>query len=378
MEASASARFMRLALEEARRATGDTSPNPAVGAVIVKRGRVISRGYHRRAGWPHAEIEALRRAGSRARGSTMYVTLEPCAHLGRTPPCCDALIRSGLSRVVVAMKDPNPLTNGRGLARLRRAGVRVEVGLLGEDAQALNAAFCKAITTGLPHVTAKIAQSVDGKIATASGESRWISSSGARALAHRLRREADAVVVGINTVLADNPRLTARDPARASRSNRPIRVIVDSRLRTPPSSRCVSARPGSPVVIATTRSSPSARAALERRGAQVWMFPPGCGAGERGGCVPLALVLRELVKRYGVTSVLIEGGGELVAGALRERLVDRLVWIIAPLIIGGRDSPSSVGGAGIASLREAVRLRHVSVERLGPDLVCRADVVYPS
>ena len=369
---------MRLALDEARRALGDTSPNPVVGAVLVKRGRLISRGHHRRAGWPHAEIEALRRAGSRARGSTLYVTLEPCAHVGRTPPCCDALIRAGVSRVVAAMRDPNPLTNGRGLARLRRAGVRVEVGVLRDEARALNAPFCKTVTAGLPYATAKIAQSFDGKIATACGESRWISSDSARARAHRLRREADAVVVGINTVLADDPRLTARDPARAPRPNRPIRVIVDSRLRTPPSSRCLAARPKAPVIIAATRSSPRARAALERRGATVWMFPPACRAGAGSGCVPLALLLRRLVTDYGVTSVLFEGGGELLAGALEERLIDRLVWIVAPLILGGRQSPSSVGGEGVSSLSEAIRLLHVTVGRAGPDLICQADVVYPS
>ena len=375
MEARASTRFMRRALDEAAKAVGDTSPNPAVGAVLVKNGRVIGRGYHRQAGLPHAEIEALRRAGSRARGSTLYVTLEPCAHVGRTPPCCEALIHAGVSRVVAAMTDPNPLTNGRGLARLRQAGVRVEVGLLQEQARALNAPFCKTITTGLPYVTAKIAQSIDGKIATTRGESNWISSERARALAHRLRREADAVLVGINTVLTDNPRLTARDPARAPRPNRPIRVIVDSRLRTPPSSRCLSARPKAPVVIATTNSSRTARAALERRGAEVRIFPPICDF-ERPR-VPLALLLRRLVTEYGATSTLLEGGGELLAGALRERLVDRVVWIVAPLIIGGRASPSSVGGDGVSSLQQAIQLRNVSVERVGPDLICQADVVYP-
>jgi len=238
------ARHMARALRLARRALGRTSPNPAVGAVVVKDGRVVGQGYHRRAGWPHAEVEALRRAGARARGATLYVTLEPCNHTGRTPPCCDALLAAGIARVVVAAKDPNPVTNGRGMARLRRAGVEVVAGVLEQEARRLNEPFWKAMRSRMPLVVAKIGQSLDGKIATAIGESRWITSLAARRLAHRWRSRADAILIGVNTVLRDDPLLTVRGVVR--RLDRPLKVIVDSRLRTPLRARCFSALGSSP------------------------------------------------------------------------------------------------------------------------------------
>lgn len=221
-------RFMRQAFRLAYRGEGDTSPNPIVGALVVAGGRVVGRGYHRRAGLAHAEIEALRQAGSRARGSTLYVTLEPCNHTGRTGPCCEAIVEAGVARVVASVKDPNPVTNGRGLRRLRRAGVRVTAGVLEAEGRDLIAPFAKYITTRMPWVVAKVAQSVDGKIATRTGESRWISSPDSRDFAHHLRRDADALVIGINSVLADDPRLTARDPRRPARRGRPVKIIVDS------------------------------------------------------------------------------------------------------------------------------------------------------
>ncbi|MBI2885542.1 MAG: bifunctional diaminohydroxyphosphoribosylaminopyrimidine deaminase/5-amino-6-(5-phosphoribosylamino)uracil reductase RibD [Candidatus Omnitrophica bacterium] len=373
MESRASdARFMTRALQLARRAQGDTSPNPMVGAVVVSaRGRIVGAGYHRRAGGPHAEVEALRQAGPHARGATLYVNLEPCRHHGRTPPCCEALIKAGLSRVVAAMRDPNPLTNGRGLARLRRAGIEVALGVGAPEAARLNAPFIKRMTRKLPWVVVKIAQSFDGKIATASRESRWISSPASRRLAHELRRDADAVLVGVNTVRQDDPRLSVRDSARPARPGRPMRVIVDSRLRTPLTSRCLRPTPPAPVIIATTNRSPRAWKPFERLGVRVLAFRP------RRGRVPLRQLCRALSEQFEATSVLIEGGGELVAGALEERLVDRAVWILAPLLVGGRASPSSVGGAGIARLAQAARLRGLQVRRLGPDLVCEAAVVYP-
>ncbi len=371
--ASDDERFMRLALRLAARAIGDTSPNPVVGAVLVKRGRIIGQGYHRQAGLAHAEVEALRKAGERAAmGSTMYVTLEPCHHTGRTPPCCDAIIRAGIRRVVIATKDPNPITNGRGIARLRRAGIRLTVGVLEEDARRLVAPFRKAITTKLPWMIVKIAQSLDGKIAATTGQSRWISSVPARAFTHRLRHQVDAILVGVNTILQDDPDLSARGSRSVARAGRPIVVVVDSHLRTPVSSRCLSDLFPRLAILATTTRAAAKQEPFVRRGIEVVRFPPS-----PDGRVPLRRLCRTLLRRYGITSVLVEGGGEVVASAFAERLVDRLVWVIAPLIIGGRRSPSAVGGEGIARLSQAIRIRDVRVRRLGPDLVLDAAPVYP-
>ncbi len=363
--------YMRLALQAARRGMGQTSPNPAVGAVLVKRGRVIATGYHRRAGLPHAEIEALKQAGIRAHGSTMYVTLEPCNHVGRTPPCCDALIAAGVKRVVIAMNDPNPLTNGRGIACLRRAGIQVDTGVLKEEAKRLNAPFAKWVVTKMPWVIAKVAQSLDGKIATRTGESRWISSTKSRHAVHRLRRHVDAIVVGVKTVLQDDPLLSARNGARPVQAGRPIKVIVDSRLRTPLSSRCVSSASPAPTIMATTERAVRKRARFEQRGIRVLVFPP-----TPQGRVPLKQLFRNLAQRFQITSVLIEGGGEVLASAFQERLVDRLVWCIAPIILGGRRSPPAVGGEGVARLRQAVRLTGITIRRLGDDLMVEAGVAY--
>lgn len=360
---------MTRALALAERACGDTSPNPMVGAVIVNGGRIVGEGYHRRAGLPHAEIEALRRAGSRARGATIYVNLEPCAHHGRTPPCTDAVSAAGVRRVVAAMRDPNPRVSGRGAARLRRAGVRVDVGCLRAQAMRLNAPFVTAMTARRPWVVVKLAQSLDGKIALTGGESRWISGKPARRLVHGWRRRVDAVMVGVGTVLQDDPALTVRLAKRPPRPGKPIRVIVDSRLRTPRESRCLSGR--TPTILATTARSASARQTFERRGVTVLRLLP------RRGRVPLRRLFAELTRRFGVQSVLIEGGGELAAGALHERLVDRVLWVVAPMIIGGRTAPPSVGGAGVRRLSEAVRLANVITSRVGQDVVIEADVVYP-
>lgn len=359
---------MSRALQLARKAEGWTSPNPMVGAVIVKGGRVLGEGYHRRAGWPHAEVEALRAAGARARGSTLYVTLEPCDHYGRTPPCTDAIIASGVSRLVVAAQDPNPITNGRGLARLRRAGIRVTTGVMAQEAQRLNEAFHKAMTAGLPLVIAKVGQSLDGKVATARGESRWITSPAARRLAHQWRSHVDAILVGVNTVIEDDPLLTVRGVP--SRPGRPIKVIVDSRLRMPPRARCLSSASPAPTLIATTARQSTRRTALERRGAEILIFRP------QRGRVPLRELCRVLARR-GIQSVLIEGGAEVLASAFAERLVDRVVWFIAPLLIGGRGAPSALGGQGIERLRNAVRLTDVEMLRVGPDFCVEARVLYP-
>jgi diaminohydroxyphosphoribosylaminopyrimidine deaminase/5-amino-6-(5-phosphoribosylamino)uracil reductase len=359
---------MGVALRLARRAEGQTSPNPLVGAVIVRRGRLIGSGWHRRAGAPHAEIEALRQAGRRARGATLYSTLEPCNHTGRTDPCCEAIVAAGLSRVVAGVKDPNPITNGQGIARLRRHRIRTVVGVRQDDAERLIAPFRKAVTSGLPFVVAKTAQSLDGKIATASARSRWISSAPARAESHRLRATADAILVGIETVLADDPRLSVRHGR--GRRGRPVKIIVDSHLRTPPAARCLGAASPAPVIIATTVHSPTKAAKLMRRGAEIIRLPV------RRGRVPLRLLFRRLAVR-GLHTLLIEGGGEVLAGALAERLVDRIVFFVAPVLIGGRTAPSSVSGRGIARLSDAIRLSDLHIRRIGPDLRVDAAIVYP-
>ena len=359
---------MNLALRMARRAEGRTSPNPPVGAVLVKRGRLIGSGWHRQAGAAHAEVEALRRAGARTRGAALYVTLEPCNHTGRTGPCCEAILAAGISRVLVGVRDPNPVTDGRGIRRLRRAGVRVATGVRRGEAEALIAPFRKAVTAGLPFVVAKAAQSLDGKIAASSGESRWITSSAARRLGRAWRSRLDAMLVGVNTILTDDPLLSVRRGRRLPGG--PLKIIVDSRLRTPPSARCLSPESPAPTLIATTVRAPAKAAELARRGAEIVVLPA------RQGRVPLRRLFRLLVRR-GIHSVLIEGGGEVLAGALSERLVDRIVFFVASCLLGGRGSPGSVGGAGAARLSQAVRLKHLAYSRVGPDLCIEADVVYP-
>ena len=368
-------RFMRLALRLARRGQGRTAPNPMVGAVVVSGDRVVGQGYHRQAGGPHAEVAALRAAGTRARSSTMFVTLEPCNHHGRTPPCCDALIQARLRHVVVAARDPNPITNGRGITRLRRAGIRVTCGVLEREARQLNGPFEKTMARRLPLVVAKVGQSLDGKIATSSGESRWITSPEARRIGHRLRRDADAILVGVNTILRDDPLLTVRG-IRGRPGQGPIKVIVDSRLRTPLRARCVSPSSPTPTMIAiASRALPAAarrRQAFERRGVEILALAPSSR-----GRVPLRQLCRTL-RRRGVQSLLIEGGGEVLASAFAERLVDRLVWCISPMLIGGRDAPGSIGGQGIRRLAQAVRLADVKVRRVGPDLCVEGRVIYPN
>ena len=373
MESAAHIRFMSEALRLARRGLGHTHPNPMVGALVVRRGLVVGRGYHHRAGDPHGEILALRHAGTRARGATLYVTLEPCAHAGRTPPCVDAVIASGVARVVAAMRDPNPRTNGRGFRRLRAAGIRVIEGVLADEARALNDVFVTAMTRRRPLVAVKVAQSLDGKIATSSGQSRWISGRQARAFVHRLRAQVDAILVGVNTVLADDPLLTVRGPnGRPLDLGRrpPLRIVVDGALRTPSSARLFR-QPGALVIIATTRRAASQRARrLEARGAEVVRFPA-----HRGG-VDLRALCRWLARRE-IRHLLIEGGGEVVASALTDRLVDRVHIIQAPLIIGGRCAPTSVGGDGIASLASAIPLEQIHRRRLGDDWLIEGRPRYP-
>jgi diaminohydroxyphosphoribosylaminopyrimidine deaminase/5-amino-6-(5-phosphoribosylamino)uracil reductase len=339
-----------------------------VGAVIVSKGRIVGQGYHHRAGEPHAEILALRTAGKQAIGGTLYVTLEPCCHTGkRTPPCVPALVGSGLRRVVVAMLDPNPQVKGRGVARLRRAGIEVELGCLREEAEELNEAYIHWIKTGQPFLILKAAMTMDGKIATANGESRWITGDKARRQVHRVRSKVDAVMVGIGTVLHDDPQLTARLPGRAVRQ--PVRVVLDSSLRIPPEAKILSKQVRGEVILATTVDAPKGRIEkLQRLGATVLVLPA-----ERGR-VSMRACLMELGKR-GVTSVLLEGGSEVNASALQAGLVHRLQLYVAPSILGGQDTKGIVGGIAPTSLSDAMPLKDVRVKRIGVDLLIEAAVV---
>lgn len=373
-------RYMRAALALALKAKGRTSPNPLVGAVIIRDGRIVGRGYHACAGAPHAEIMALEEAGSEAAGATLYVNLEPCCHWGRTPPCTPALIQRGIARVVVGMVDPNPLVSGKGIGELRQAGIQVEVGLLEEEAHRINEAFIKYITTGRPFVILKSAVSLDGKIATVSRRSRWITGDRSRLEVHKLRDQVDAILVGIETILTDDPQLTTRLGGRGGRDA--WKVIVDSRLRIPLEARVFktgvagqgrgageqeSRGPG--VIIATTARAPQEKARqLEKKGARVLRV------GDCDGRVDLVDLMGEL-GRQGVVSLLIEGGAEVNASALQAGLVDKVVFFIAPLLIGGGGAPGAIGGQGFPTLEEAVRLERLEVKRLEPDLMVQGYVI---
>lgn len=356
--------FMQRALDLASRALGRTSPNPAVGAVIVRGGRVIGEGWHRRAGLPHAEIEALRRVDGSARGATLYVNLEPCSHHGRTPPCVETLIAAGIKRVVVGMVDPNPLVRGRGLRQLRQAGIEVRTGVLKEKCERLNEDFAVFIRTGKPLVTLKLAASLDGRIATASGDARWISSTVSRRLVHELRNRVDAVLVGAETVRADDPQLTCR--IRGGRD--PLRVILDGRLTISPQARVCTQRSRVPTVLVTTEEHAQSekKRVLERQGVEVL-----CLAGDAGR-VRLRLVLEELGRR-GIKHVLIEGGGEVAAAALREGVVDKVLFFYAPILLGGDGRPM-IGPLGIDRVAAGLKLHTIELYRLGDDVLVTAYV----
>lgn len=365
---------MSVALKLAMRAYGCTSPNPLVGAVLVRNGKVVGKGWHHRAGQPHAEIEALKdaeRRGETVRGATIYVTLEPCCSHGRTPPCTDALIRAGVKRVVVAATDPNPKHVGRGFELLRGAGIVVEQGLLEAESNRMNEAFNHWIVRRTPFVTAKIAMTLDGKIATASGESQWITGPKSRAHAHRLRLGADATLVGIGTVLADDPSLTVRaQPGFRLPKEFPAkrRIVLDTRARTPIGSKLVADEFRANTIIVTSDEGPKKRVAALRERVTVLSVP------SREGRIDLARLMVEL-GALNVSSLLVEGGGEVLGAFFEQGLVHRTAFFYAPMILGGRDSKKAVAGAGFRSLAEASSLTDIESRRFGDDLFVTARVV---
>ena len=369
--------FMRLALRLARRGYGRTSPNPMVGAVLVRNEKIIGRGWHRRAGEPHAEIEAIRdveRRGGSARGATLYVTLEPCSTHGRTPPCTEAIRAAGIRRVVAATTDANPKHAGRGFQILRRAGINVFTGVLAEEADRLNEAFNHWIVHRTPFVTVKTAMTLDGKIATAAGESKWITGEKARAQAMKLRHGADAILAGVKTVLADDPSLTARNPRSVIRNPNLRRIVLDAQARTPATAKVVNDPYAPLTTIVVGRSAPGNRVTALAERVNVMVAPLAKSKIENRKS---KIQLRWLLKRLGaedVTSLLVEGGGEINASFLLGGFAHRIAFFYAPKILGGREARKAVAGEGIGRLEEIIRLREVEWRRLGPDLLLTARV----
>ena len=350
---------MRLALQLAERGRGYVEPNPMVGCLVLKGGKIIGRGYHRKFGGPHAEPNALRQAGPLARGATAFVTLEPCCHQGQTSPCTDALLKAGIRRVVVAMKDPNEQVAGRGLRILRKAGVRVDVGLLRREATELNAPFVKYHLRQKPYVILKWAQSIDGKIATRTGDSKWITSRPSRAAAHALRARVDAVLVGIGTLLADDPMLTSRlaKPRRTA-----VRIILDTNLRTPIAAKIVTSARTVPTLIVTARTAAMRkRRSLERAGCEVVDLPTRKGRSDLGA-------LLNLLHARGMTNILVEGGGCVLGAFVDQNLADEARIFVAPRLIGGEAAPGPLHGRGAARMRDLIGLRSIDVALCGPDL----------
>lgn len=357
---AADSKYMKRALTLARKGIGKTAPNPVVGCVIVKNGTVVGEGWHKRAGGPHAEVHALRMAGDAARGADVYVTLEPCSHTGKTPPCCDALINAGVRRVVAGMSDPNPLVNGQGLQALERAGIQTSCGVLEGQCREINRPFIKHVTTGLPYVTFKCAMTLDGKIASVTGDSRWISGEKSRLQVHRMRAVNDAIMVGVDTIIADNPQLTVRHV----KGRDPQRIIVDTRLRTPETVGVLEGGAASNTIIATSEANPLIHRPYIRQGATVIVCE------ERNGRVSMADLLKKL-GGLGIQSILLEGGSRLAGDMLKQALIDEYVIFIAPKIIGS-DGFAPFTLLGITSMNNAVRLRFGNVEHSGQDIVIHA------
>ncbi|MCL2626193.1 MAG: bifunctional diaminohydroxyphosphoribosylaminopyrimidine deaminase/5-amino-6-(5-phosphoribosylamino)uracil reductase RibD [Cystobacterineae bacterium] len=354
-------KWMRIALVEAAKGLGRTSPNPVVGAVVVKGGEMLGKGFHAYAGGPHAEVIALQEAGGRARGADLYTTLEPCAHHGRTPPCAQAILEAGIARVIFASTDPNPLVNGRGRRQLCKAGIDVWPKLLQREADMLNRPFFKWAKTGRPFVSLKIASSLDGFIATAGGDSKWLTSAASRQWVHELRDRVDAILIGAGTVLADDPRLTSRPEGRKGRN--PLRIVLDTRLRSPLEARIFKSQKQAPTVLATSRGGDVKKAALLRgRGVDYWELPL------KGARVSLGGLLKKLGAR-GCTHLLVEGGAEVFTSFLEEGLADEIWLFLAPKLMGGGGLSWNRGGPLQGGVAKARLLSIVQTERIGEDVL---------
>lgn len=360
-------KYMERALELAERGRGFVSPNPMVGAVIVRNGRVIAEGFHRRFGEAHAEIEALRAATDDVKAATLYVNLEPCCYHGKTPPCTQAVTEAGIERVIMAMEDPNPRVCGKGRVELENAGITVESGLLEERAKRLNESFVKFATTGIPFFIAKAAMTLDGKIATRTGNSRWITGELARDCVHRLRAGVDAVMVGSKTVEADDPRLTTRTKSGNGRDA--IRIIIDGDARTAPDSQVFNRRSSSPLLAVVKTTAPQERkSAFAASGAELIEIEP------KNDKINLQKLAKELGKRN-IASVMIEGGGGLLAAAFDAGIIDKILFFVAPKIAGGKGAPTPVEGRGVENISEAIRLDNLSVQKIGDDVLIEGYVV---
>ncbi len=351
--------YMRLAMKLAMKASGMVSPNPMVGSIVVKDGKIIGKGYHKKAGLRHAEVAALDEAQGRAKGATLYVTLEPCAHFGRTPPCVERIIASDVKEVIVGMIDPNPLNNARGISILKQHNIKVEVGFLEDELRKLNEVFLKYITKRMPFITVKVGQSLDGKVATKTGDSKWITSDKSRGYAHRIRRDYDAIMVGVNTVLRDNPRLNAW----FSEKQHPVKIIVDSQLSTPANANIFSGE--SRVIIATLLENPGQetenRKILEQKAKIL-------DVKENDGQINLKDMMKKLAQLE-ITNLLVEGGGTLIGSLFDDGLVDKVLFFVSPKIIGGKDAVSSVMGKGISRIDKAIKLKDVRLKRIGEDFL---------
>jgi diaminohydroxyphosphoribosylaminopyrimidine deaminase/5-amino-6-(5-phosphoribosylamino)uracil reductase len=350
-------KMMKRALSLARKGIGRTAPNPAVGCVIVRDGAIVGEGWHKKAGTPHAEIHALLQAGEKARNADVYVTLEPCAHFGKTPPCADALVAAGVARVFVGLTDPNPLVCGKGLDILRSAGIEVYTGILEKQCSRVNEGFIKHVTTGMPFVILKSAMTLDGKTATAAGDSKWVTSEKSRRYVHKLREIVDGIMVGVGTVIADDPLLTCR--LRGKRKD-PVRIIVDSRLRIPAGARVLQPGSGSATCIATIVRNSERIAELEKSGVEI------ITCREADGRVDLNDMMLQLGKR-GIQSLLLEGGRELAGEAMRLGLIDKFMLFYAPKLVGGCDGLGLFAGKGVKLMEDAHRLNEISISRFGED-----------
>lgn len=355
-------KFMQKAIDLAKTAIGKVSPDPLVGAVIVKNHKIISTGYHEKMATPHAETWAISKAGGQAKGATLYVNLEPCCHFGNTPPCTDYIISSGIKKVVAAIEDPNPLVAGKGFRQLTNAKIKVVKGVLGKEAEKLNEIFLKYIRTKKPFVILKTAESLDGKIATPTGDSEWISSLESRKYVHSLRNLVDAIMTGIGTVIKDNPQLNVR---LVKKIKNPIRIVIDPLLQTPLKSKILNLKVAKTIIVTDVKAPPNRVNKLLRKGVKILKLKT------KKGKFNLNELMLELGRNQ-ITSIMIESGSELVASALEQKIVDKIIYFIAPKIIGGITSPSPVGGEGIRKIKEVIKLKDMEFKKMGADIIVEA------